>query len=81
MKKENVWIKFLLNEKLFDEESEIFELPQMTELIEMKSSSIQEKFLIFKYSNNSFRLKFSNLLEIGMIEAEIKDQTGIEDDL
>ncbi|MDR2641139.1 MAG: hypothetical protein LBC61_07870, partial [Candidatus Peribacteria bacterium] len=81
MKKNDFWIKFLLNEKMFNNESRITDLYASTELIKMVTFEIQEKFLIFEYSNNSFRLKFNNNMEFGEVEADVKDQTGIVGDV
>jgi hypothetical protein len=81
LKKEGCWIKFLLNEKLFIKENRIPELPPAIDLIEMNSFVMQRKTLEFHYSNDFFRLEFDNSLEIGGIEATIRDQTGIGDDV
>jgi hypothetical protein len=81
LKKFDFWIKFRLIEELFTYKSRISDLPNTTELIGMISFKIQEKFLIFNYSDNSFKLKFSNDREFEEIELDVKDQAEIGDDI
>jgi hypothetical protein len=55
--------------------------PISIELIRMQTFGICEKFLIFKYSENLFKLKFDNNVEIDGVETMLKNHAGIGDDV
>jgi hypothetical protein len=43
--------------------------------------NVQDKQLIFHFSNSNFEMNFSNDLEFGLIETEIRDKMGFGDDV
>jgi hypothetical protein len=55
MEKEGYWVKFLLNEKLFNEENRILELPPTVDLIRMKSFTLQRKIPEFHHLSDFFK--------------------------
>jgi hypothetical protein len=81
LKVKGAWIKFMLNEKIFDDKSRISEISILTEMIGMIIFLVEEKAMIFEYSGNSFSMIFSNGREFEDVELEVRGKVGIGDDV
>jgi hypothetical protein len=68
----DVWIRFLLNEALYTDESKVFELPFNIELIKIILFWFERQLTKFKYLDHEFCLILNNDQSIGDIESELK---------
>jgi hypothetical protein len=78
---EGAWIKFMLNEKMYNDKSRISEIPISIEVIGMIIFQIEEKTIVFGYSNNSFSMIFSNERGFDDAELEVRCKVGIGEDV
>jgi hypothetical protein len=77
----DVWIRFLLNEALYTDESKIVELPQNFELIKIILFRVESQLTRFKYMNHEFNFVLNNDRSFGEVESELKYKAGFGADI
>jgi hypothetical protein len=77
----DVWIRFLLNQALYTDESKIFGIPQNIEQIKVILFSIENQLTTFRYCNHEFCLVLNNDRNIGDVETELKYKAGFGSDI
>jgi hypothetical protein len=78
---DEVWIKFELNEALYDDRSRINRIPYNIETIKMILFGFKEQLITFQYSGNSFDVNSSSDRDFSEAEAEIRYKIGLVEDV
>jgi hypothetical protein len=71
------WVKFLLNEALFNDNSKLFEIPKQINVIKMIIFNIESQLVSFRYLDSEFSLVLDNSMMIEDLESELKYKAGL----
>jgi hypothetical protein len=74
------WIRFLLNEEIYIDDSKVFELQQNVELINVILFRVESQLTTFRYSGSEFCLVLNNDRNIGDVETELRYKAGLGSD-